>query len=93
MSFFPVPVINPEMNSRHILELWMYVWNPAREEYDRVSYQPVHIVQPRDNPSLNVRGCDAHPNHPIMLEELSADTIALLQPPSNGKTGAPPGDL
>lgn len=95
MSFFPVPVINPETNTRHILELWKYVWNPDREDYDRVSYQPVHIVQPRDNPSPNVSGLNTHPNHPIMLEELSADTIALLQPhrAARQEPPPPPGDL
>lgn len=87
-SFFPVP--DPETNTRHILELWKYVWSPAREDYDRVSYQPVHIVQPWDNPSLNVSGLNAHPNHPIMLEELSTDTIALLQPHRTARQEPPP---
>lgn len=80
MSFFPVPVIHPETNTRHILELWKYVWNPAREDYDRVSFQPVQIVEATGNPSPNVSGLQRNDGHLICLEELRPEVIALLQP-------------
>lgn len=89
MSFFPVPVIHPELYTRHILELWQYRWNPAREDYDRVSYQVVQIAEPINNPVPNVNGLNSNnPAHPIRLEALRPEIRALLQP--HRETGPEP---
>lgn len=80
MSFFPVPVIHPELNTRHVLELWKYRWNPEREDYDRISYQTLHVVEPANNPVPNVSGLPRNESHTIVLEELRPEVRALLQP-------------
>lgn len=80
MSFFPVPVIHPQLNSRHVLELWQYQWNEGRQDFDRVSYQPIQFVEPDNNPVPNVTGLNRYPAHPIRLDDLSAATIEMLAP-------------
>lgn len=79
-SFFTVSVINPQLNTRHVLELSKYEWNPEREDYDRISYQPIQIAEPAHNPVPNVSGLQRNDSHPIRLEKLRPEVMALLQP-------------
>lgn len=54
--------------------------NGAREDYDRVSFQTIHIIQLRDNPAPNVSGLDLAPNGIIPLEDLDRTTMEMLAP-------------
>lgn len=80
MSIFPVPVIHPQLYTRHVLEPWEYKWNAANEDFDRVCYQPIQIMEPQNNPAPNVNGLNRYPSHPIRLEDMSEATIERLTP-------------
>lgn len=81
-QYCPVPTIHPNLYSRFVLELWEYKWNGGRQDYDRVCYQPLHLMEPRGNPAPNVTGLSAYPSNggPIPLGALDPTTIGLLQP-------------
>lgn len=81
-QYCPVPTIHPNLYSRFMLELWEYKWNGGRQDYDRVCYQPLHLMEPRGNPAPNVTGLSAYPSNggPIPLGALDPTTIGLLQP-------------
>lgn len=82
MSYFPVPVVHPKLYTRHVLELWEYKWNATNEDFDRVCYQPIQIMEPSNNPAPNVNGLNRYPSHPIRLnlEDMSQATIERLAP-------------
>lgn len=88
--YYPVPEIHPRRFNRHVFELWNYEWNGAREDYDRVSFQTIHIIQLRDNPAPKVSGLDLAPNGIIPLEDLDRTTMEMLAPEHFRNQGPPP---
>lgn len=50
-----------------------------RQDYDRVSYQPIQIMEPPNNPAPNVVGLSRSQSHPVMLD-LPQKTIAMSAP-------------
>lgn len=50
------------------------------DNYDRVSYQPIHVMEPPNNPVPSVSNLNRSPSEPTVLEDLSPEVIALLEP-------------